>query len=232
VNAYVINLADRTDRWESVLSQWTANSIPLIRIEAVPSSSILKPQAAFLPPPVIANWSSQCLVYKTFLSTDDEYALVFEDDFLLKNAVLEEYLELVKTADLDFLQLGFLYNSFSDLVSVKITNFRDLFLKFLNWCAGNFTSLSFLHEKMTVREQQQIDFSIVLNDARAGSHAYLISRKFATTMLGINSPVFLAADGLFISISGLRFLKMGRFRKNIIRQSKSPTSITRRFISE
>lgn len=232
MKAYVINLADRTDRWESVISQWTPSNIPLIRIEAVASSSILKAQAAFLPPPVIANWSSQCLVYKTFLSTNDEYAIVFEDDFLLNNMALEECLEMVKATNLDFLQLGFLYNSFSDYVSVKIVNFRDSVLKFLNWNAGHCSSLSFLHKKMIIREQERINFRIVLNDARAGSHAYLISRKFAAAMLGINSPVFLAADGLFISISGLRFLKMGRLRKNIVRQSKSPTSITRRFISE
>jgi len=229
MKAYVINLKSRTDRWESVTKQWANRPEVLVRIDAVNSDSISNAQTHFLPNPVVANWLSQCKAFKEFLSTDDQYALILEDDFLLSRIDLGDCLDLVKVGRLDFLQLGYLYNSYSDFLFIKITNFRDLILKLLNRCSKDFKMR--FSNRLLVKEQSGVDFRIVLNSAGAGSHAYIISRKFAEEMLQINDPVFLAADGLFIAIANLRFLKMGRLRVNKVRQSNSPSSITKRFVN-
>lgn len=230
MKAYVINLNARTDRWESVLSQWTFREIPLIRIEGIDSKSIPSTQNEFLPSAVVANWQSQCRAYSEFLSTSDSHALILEDDFLLGKLNLNLVTGQRDFEDFDFLQLGYLNNSNSDIFNVKIVNVRDLALKVLSWATSKYLKQSKVTQKLLLSEQYGIPFSIVLNDARAGSHAYLISRKFAEAMLKINIPTFLATDGLFISIANLRFLKMGRLRKNSIKQSNSPSSITSRFI--
>ena len=229
MKAYVINLGSRSDRWESVSKQWTGRTEVLVRIDAVNSTSISSSQTHFLPDPVVANWFSQCKAFREFLSTNDQYALILEDDFLLSKVDLGECLDLVKVGHLDFLQLGYLYNSYSELLCIKLTNLRDFILKVLNRGLKNFKSK--FSNRLLVREQTDINFKIVLNNAGAGSHAYIISRKFAEEMLKINDPVFLAADGLFIAIADLRFLKMGRLRANRVRQSKSPSSITKRFVN-
>ena len=232
MQAYVINLNVRTDRWDSVLSQWRFQTIPLNRIEAIDSNSISRAEASFLPPPVVANWRSQCLAYREFLSTNDSHALILEDDFMLGKIKLSLAIMEFQSQNFDFLQLGYLYNSYSDYFNIWISNFRDLNLKILNRTSAGNPFLRESSKKMLVSEQAQVPFSVVLNDARAGSHAYLISRKFAEFMLTINEPTFLATDGLFIAIANLRFLKMGRLRSNSVKQSNSPSSITSRFIGD
>jgi GR25 family glycosyltransferase involved in LPS biosynthesis len=229
MKAYVINLRDRADRWKSVTNQWNSRPQTLIRVDAVSSAEISDSQTEYLPRPVVANWMSQCKVYREFLSTEDDYALVLEDDFILNSADLSYLCKLFEHSGLDFLQLGYLYNSSIDFFLIKAVNFRDLFLKVLGKI---FTKLGVgLSKKLLLKEQDLVSFKIVLNHAGAGSHAYIISRKFAEEMLKINCPTFLAADGLFIAISGLRFLKMGRLRRNLVKQSNSPSSITKRFIT-
>jgi len=232
MQAYVINLSVRTDRWDSVLSQWRFETIPLNRVEAIDSDSIPRTQTVFLPAPVVANWRSQCQAYREFLSTNDSHALILEDDFLLRRINLSSVIKQFQSQNFDFLQLGYLNNSYSDYFYVWISNLRDLSLKILNRTTASNFFLRQPSKKLLVSEQAQVPFSIVLNDARAGAHAYLISRKFAEFMLTINEPTFLATDGLFIAIANLRFLKMGRLRSNWVRQSDSPSSITSRFIGD
>jgi GR25 family glycosyltransferase involved in LPS biosynthesis len=229
MKAYVINLHDRVDRWHSVTNQWNSKTHVLVRVDAVKSSDIPTSLTDFLPTPVVANWESQCKAFREFLSTDDQYALILEDDFLLNNANISRMLKLTDDAGLDFLQLGYLYNSTIDFLLIKAINFRDLLLKSLSKISLKFKSG--LSQRLLLKEQEVVSFKIVMNHAGAGSHAYIISRKFAEEMLKINHPTFLAADGLFIAISGLRFLKMGRLRKNLVKQSNSPSSITERFIT-
>lgn len=230
MRAYVINLTSRTDRWDACTTQWTFKSIPLHRIEAVESSSIPKEETEFLPTQVVANWQSQCRTFREFLSTSESHALVLEDDFMLGGIELTKYVNYFQSGNFDFLQLGYLNNSLGDRFNVFAVNMRDLILKLLNRVAKRFSKMRGLLQKLLVSEQSHIPFSIVMNDPRAGSHAYLISREFAENMLLINKPTFLATDGLFIAIGNLRFLKMGRLRKNLVKQSDSPSSITSRFI--
>jgi GR25 family glycosyltransferase involved in LPS biosynthesis len=229
MKAYVINLDTRADRWDSVVKQWENRTETLIRVSAVESSSILESHSKYLPPQVVANWKSQCKVFSEFLSSKDLYALVLEDDFILGDTDLNGCLEVMQNSKLDFLQLGYLYNSPLDFIWIKAINLQDVLLKFLSFFA--FKLASPLSSRILLKEQKQVDFGIVLNHAGAGSHAYIVSRKFAEEMLVINTPVFLAADGLFIAISNLRFLKMGRLRRNRVKQSNSPSSITKRFVN-
>jgi GR25 family glycosyltransferase involved in LPS biosynthesis len=229
MKAYVINLDIRADRWDSVVKQWENRNEALIRVSAVESNSISESQSKYLPPQVVANWMSQRKVFSDFLSTNDSYAIILEDDFVLGDTDLNRYFEIMKNSKLDFLQLGYLYNSLLDFIWIKAINLRDVLLKSLSFFAFKLDSP--LSAKLLLKEQKQVNFQIVLNHAGAGSHAYIVSRKFAEEMLVINTPVFLAADGLFIAISNLRFLKMGRLRSNRVKQSNSPSSITKRFVN-
>lgn len=229
MKAYVINLRNRVDRWQAVSNQWVGRSQTLIRIDAINSADVLPSQTDFLPAPVVANWMSQCKVYKEFLDSKDQYALVLEDDCILGDADLAFLQNLAEECNLDFLQLGYLYNSSIDYFMIKVTNLRDFSLKVLSKISLILKSR--YSQKLLLKEQKDIKFSIVLNHAGAGSHAYIVSRKFAEEMVKINIPMFLATDGLFIAISGLRFLRMGRLRRNLIKQSNSPSSITKRFVN-
>jgi GR25 family glycosyltransferase involved in LPS biosynthesis len=229
MKAYVINLDTRADRWDSVLRQWENRSETLIRVSAVDSNSILESDSKYLPPQVVANWRSQCRVFSEFLISNDPYALVLEDDFIFGDIDLKLCLQNMQKSNLDFLQLGYLYNSPLDFFWIKSINIRDALLKSLSYLSIKMNSR--FSTKLLLQEQRQLNFSVVLNHAGAGSHAYIVSRKFAEEMLVINNPVFLAADGLYIAISNLRFLKMGRLRRNKVKQSNSPSSITKRFVN-
>jgi GR25 family glycosyltransferase involved in LPS biosynthesis len=195
----------------------------------VHSNSILESDSKYLPPQVVANWRSQCKVFSEFLISTDPYALVLEDDFIIGDLDLKLCLLKMQNSNLDFLQLGYLYNSPLDFFWIKSINIRDALLKSLSYLSIKMKSR--FSTKLLLQEQRQLNFSVVLNHAGAGSHAYIVSRKFAEEMLVINNPVFLAADGLYIAISNLRFLKMGRLRRNKVKQSNSPSSITKRFVN-
>ena len=227
MKAYVINLADRTDRWESVLNQSQFIPYEIERFEASNSSSF-QGLDALLPAAVLACFDSHRKLLADFLKTDQDYALVLEDDFMVNRFLQKEEFERLLALGFDFLQIGFLSTTIFQKISIVNKNVFDSFYK----CGAKLIGLHlppaahrFLKSKTIFKEQVDISWKIVLHVVRPGTHAYLISRKLASTIQTINSPTFLSADGLYIALGPLRSFRMGRLRKNLVSQSESPSSI-------
>ena len=227
MKAYVINLGDRTDRWESVLYQSRFVPYEINRFDASKSSEFVE-SAGLLPAAVLACFDSHRRLLADFLETDHKYALVLEDDFIVGKEIREKDFENLVSMGFDFLQIGFLRTTFFQGISILNKNYFDLFYK---CCAriSNFPLPSaignHLKSKKLIVEQSNVSWPVVLHDVRPGTHAYLISRKLASAIQVINSPSFLSADGLYIALGPLRSFKMGRLRKSLISQSQSPSSI-------
>jgi GR25 family glycosyltransferase involved in LPS biosynthesis len=228
---YVINLEQRTDRWDSVISESLRNKLDLTRVDAVVAGSIDASNCIYMPPGVVATWKSHQSVFREFLSTSDPYCLILEDDFVVPrmshklNAALHE-----GYASFDFIQVGFLITSNIEYVDFKLQNWFDMLKKLLSIQFFRLGRMRYFSNKLTVSEQIGVPSELVLNDIRAGGHAYIISRRFAEAGLKMNEPVFFSTDGVFMALGKSRNFKMARFRKPFINQTNSPTSVSQRFI--
>ena len=198
--------------------------IKVKRVDAV-SSDDLSSQSKFIPRlPIAATWLSHLAAMKEFLDSDLEYGLILEDDFHVSRGNYLKFREILVNSGFDFLQLGWVYPHYLDYLTAKVLNFQDLFFKFVVKARlGIF--LPKFRGMVSVQEQENIETSFVLNDIRAGAHAYLVSRRFAETCLTINNPIFLSADGVFMALGTSRNFRMARTRRNLFLQSGSPSSI-------
>jgi GR25 family glycosyltransferase involved in LPS biosynthesis len=87
----------------------------------------------------------------------------------------------------------------------------------------------FLNERK-LRKRLLIGQPIIYHSFEAGTHAYVISRTFAKTMVDFNDPVYLPADLCFMGIARAKNFKILRFSKSMSKQSNSNSSINSRTI--
>jgi len=230
VRAYVINLSSRPDRWDSVESQANELQLPIVRIEAIDMKK-LTGQDLYVADGVAATWKSHQLAMAVFLETGDNYGLILEDDFSIARGWSQKSLKQAIEVSPDFFQLGYLITSPLDRIEFFLSNFFDRTLKILS----RLCSLSkFLHSRLgnrlLIREQTDLPWSVVPNDIRAGGQAYLVSRKFALASKYMNSPCFTSADGMFMALGDVRTFRMFRFRDSLINQTDSATSVQQRYL--
>jgi glycosyl transferase, family 25 len=121
--SYVINLEHATDRWNHVRNNLEKLQVPYERIEGVYGKNITQPIEGYnerkyhvhngkvTNPGEIGCYFSHIKALKTFLQTDDEYALILEDDVTLPDNI--------KTIIADSLE----YNNQWDLL--RLTSSRD-----------------------------------------------------------------------------------------------------------
>ena len=228
---YVINLKQRADRWDSVLSECLKNKLDLTRVDAIVAGSIDASECIYMPPGVVATWKSHQSAFREFLSTSDSYCLVLEDDFFIPRMSRKLYAALQEGyASFDFIQVGFLITSRIEYIDFKFQNWYDILKKLFTLEFIRFGRIWNLSNKLTISEQIGVPYELVLNDIRAGGHAYIISRRFAEAGLKMNEPVFFSTDGVFMALGKSRNFKMARFRRSVIDQTTSPTSVSQRFI--
>jgi GR25 family glycosyltransferase involved in LPS biosynthesis len=230
VKAYVINLDSRSDRWVEVMVQKSILGLEIHRVPAVSVESVVV--SPYVTKVIAATWQSHQKAMKIFLESSDEYALIMEDDFVLSTRWALDLLQLSPTLGADFLQIGFLITNSVDRIQITLNGIFDGFLKVLHKLSGFFVFIgNRMGKKLLIREQSGIPFKIVCNDIRPGAHAYIVSRKFAQAASQINSPEFLSADAVYMSMGWMRSFKLLRFRRSLVAQSNSESSITERFLN-
>jgi hypothetical protein len=223
MEAYIINLDERRDRWENCLAELNKCNLNPNRISALTPSLVDSETEQFASLDIIAIWKSHQNAMRVFLDSDSEYALILEDDFSLKIKDFDHLSSQFKKYELDFLQIGFLLPFITDYLNYKIENLQDVIFKLLSHLKfGSITS------KHSINEQRSIPVDIVLNGIRAGGHAYIINRRFAKACLLMNTPTFLSTDGLFMALGVARNFRMARLRRSKVSQTNSPTSVTKR----
>jgi hypothetical protein len=84
--------------------------------------------------------------------------------------------------------------------------------------------------RLLVKEQSGLGWNIVPNNVRAGGQAYVVSRRFAEASQHMNAPAFISTDGMYMALGDVRSFRMFRFRKSIIDQTNSVTSVQQRYL--
>lgn len=228
--SYLINLDERPDRWDQFGESSFTLAFPVERFSAVKANSI-DSQTSRLPPPVEACWRSHQGIAKLLLESSATHCLILEDDVLLNQKSLKE-LNKAWSYDykgIDILQIGFcvhsnrlanrssysnqrrLVNLLSKIGLLKCRSAR----KFLKRLYGyEFT-------KLAKDEVLVATFTFEL-----GTHAYMISRKFAEGMLEFNSPTYLPADLALMELAQSGHFASFRLLESLVAQSNSPSSIS------
>lgn len=225
-------MRSRADRWQEVLKQGNKIDLEIVRVIALEHDLIEAKTEVFATLPIVSIWKSHQKAMQLFLKSKDSHAIIFEDDFNLTKNLNFLIKQICLVADMDFVQLGYLYTSPMQYLSVKTINFTNSILRLLGLLARlNFIGVRFLRDKKLIQDNKNLPFILVPNDIRAGAHAYVISRRFATAAQFFNFPVHLSTDGLYMALGWTRTFKMYRVRKNFIYQTKSPSSVTHRSVN-
>jgi GR25 family glycosyltransferase involved in LPS biosynthesis len=233
MKAYVINLESRADRWNSVLAQSLKLELEIVRIDALPISSISEEKEGFVASGVAAIWLSHQKAMSIFLESGDTHGLILEDDFLIEKNFAHKLANISNFVNFDFIQIGYLKTSPFDAIACHVANVVDWLLKALafSFKIGLLRNAR-ISKKLLVREQVGIPAWLIVNDIRAGGHAYVVSRKFAAAAQNMNIPIFISSDGYFMALGKMRSFLMYRLGRSLVSQSNSPTSVTDRFTSQ
>ena len=225
----LINLDKRPDRWNHFVENSANLMIPVERFSAV-DAKYLDPKNLKLPSPVVACWTSHQEVARTFLSSSAKYCLVLEDDISLTtdstsrlNKLWERDLEGV-----DLLQVGFCIhaNRLANRANYKVQRSFVRILSFLG-----FLDLKVVQKSMSkiygydFSKLKSVDLIVANSTFELGTHAYLISRKFAEVMLEFNTPVYLPADLAIMELAQSGHFHSFRLLESLIGQTDSPSSI-------
>jgi GR25 family glycosyltransferase involved in LPS biosynthesis len=225
---YLINLDDRVDRLDEARAHLEKSNLQYVRISAVSQNPSIK--SDFLTPTVYACWQSHLKTYSRFLESDYKYALIFEDDLVIKRDFnIDRYISIAEDLDLDLLQLGFLLPGLFNRIRWVYEEIEKCFFFGLS-LISYLKPFRKLQGRMRVIEALTLRFHITNSSFLPGTHAYLIRRNFAQSILK-EDPGVLSADEFFISLSKMRSFRMARLSRSVISQSKSLPSITSRYKS-
>jgi GR25 family glycosyltransferase involved in LPS biosynthesis len=228
--AFLINLDRRPDRWLEFNQISPTLEIPIIRFSAVDGQDLPKSELR-TPPPVAACWMSHQDVAQKFLESEAEYCLVLEDDLALTKDSIRALNQLWERPfqDFDLLQIGFCVgnNQLSNRVSYSRQHHVVNILKQFKLLSAPLTQrlLKYIYG-YKISCLQKINLPVAENTFELGTHAYLISRKFAEMMVSFNRPVYLPAD-----LAMMEIVKTGKFQsfrliRSLFGQSESPSSIS------
>lgn len=227
IGIFLINLDDRKDRLDSSTKQLNAIDLPFVRVSAVPSKNV--EESIFLTDSVLACWKSHLKTYSILVESDLEYALILEDDFLIKNPKkFSSFLENLETERHDLLQIGFLLPGIFNRLRWIFEELEKLIFYFIGF-VSSIIGLRSLSQRLRIAEASSASVIYTQSSFLPGTHAYLINRKMASALMSLDSPQF-SADEFFIALSKMRSFRMARFWRSLITQSNSAPSINDRFV--
>jgi GR25 family glycosyltransferase involved in LPS biosynthesis len=227
IGIFLINLDDRRDRLDSATKQLNEIDLKFTRVSAVSSRDV--EENLFLTEPVLACWKSHIKTYSRLIASDLEYALVLEDDFLIKNPKkFSSFLESLYMEQFDLLQIGFLLPGMFNRMRWIFEELEKLIFYSLGLISRNL-GLKSLSQRLRIAEARSVSVRFTQSSFLPGTHAYLINRKMALALMSLDSPQF-SADEFFIALSKMRSFKMARFWRSLITQSNSAPSINDRFV--
>ena len=224
---FLINLDDRKDRLDSSTKQLNEMDLQFVRVSAVPSADV--EVSIFLTDPVLACWKSHIKTYSILIESEVEYALILEDDFLIKNPKkFSRFLQSLETESSDLLQIGFLLPGVFSRLRWIFEELEKVIFYSLG-VVSRIIGLKSLSNRLRVAEASSASVRYTQSSFLPGTHAYLINRKMASALVSLDSPQF-SADEFFIALSKMRSFKMARLWRSLVTQSNSAPSISHRFV--
>ena len=216
---FVINMDKDLHRWESVQEQAQKYNLPLERVGGIESKDIPKSDIEFVTSGVRAVWMSHMKCVKLFLESSSTHAIVAEDDFFIIEP--KNLFSTLRNEDLlafDVVQLGWVTPGLDNIIRRKYSDIEHLLFRNIHKLLTQTNSKSQILNRLRVRSSGNSPKGFVPDDFQPGGHFYLVSRRFAESILKMNEPQFLATDDLYIALARMRSLKFIRSIKNLVVQ--------------
>jgi GR25 family glycosyltransferase involved in LPS biosynthesis len=227
--SFLINLDKRPDRWNYFIKNSANLKFKVTRFSAVDAEN-LDARSLKLPPPVVACWTSHQEVARTFLSSSAKYCLILEDDISLTTESTSKLNKLWECdlEGVDLLQVGFCIhaNRLANRANYKV---QRCFVRILSLLG--FLDLKIIQKRISkiygydFSKLKLVDLIVANSTFELGTHAYLISRKFAEAMLQFNTPVYLPADLAIMELAQSGYFNSFRLLESLVGQTDSPSSI-------
>lgn len=211
-SAFVINLRRRPDRLARFKQRFARVGLTIAPFVAVDADDLPDPsETDLVPKGILACWRSHATLLAEIAEGANQLALVLEDDAVPDTSVdwpllLQRLPDAMESADLGFLQLGFVSWQFGLTRPGTLERIRRL-----------------LYASETATIDLDRARRVILGSALSGTHAYVVSREFAKRIEGVNDPCWTGADGLFMRLSSMsgadgRFPRMARLMRSLVEQ--------------
>lgn len=223
---YFINLEDRKDRKKFFENQFDSSNLRPIRIPAI---TLKEDVINFAPPAVSACWLSHQLAYKKLLESNESHALIFEDDAIVKEDLIEviQKINNINLGDLDLFQLGYLKDSNGITVDSGKIDTLHRWRASLDFCIKDKISRKKVKDTNNseindLKKNLGIRNPLLKDSFEAGAHCYIISQKLARELVDYNiNPIIISADLLLIEVANSKKFKCVRVSKSFCLQDSS-----------
>lgn len=207
------------DRWQSVEEQISKFSLKVERVPAFESRDVLSNELEFVTSGVHAVWKSHMKCMQLLLQSSSTHALILEDDFkILKPKQLFSSLLRSEVRAYDVIQLGWIVPGIDNRIDLVFKQLEHFIFR------STFRLLKTLKvgpkqvSRLRPRAHGNAPKGFIPDNFQPGGHCYMVSRKFASSILKMNDPQFLAVDDLYIALAKMRTLKFIRSKRNLASQ--------------
>jgi GR25 family glycosyltransferase involved in LPS biosynthesis len=242
IKNYLINVDNRIDRLANVSHRFDLIRKSFYRISAVRGEELVDNFTLFTMPNMEANWRSLQKVFKIIAESEEEFAFVFEDDVIFQKDIEKFFTTMGNFPSLEFDVIQFGFCLFSGRNDDKVKNSHrkivrrifDMYLKSTN----KLRKIHLYHAKSELRQSiyekntHRFNLEKVLglrleNSCEPGTHAFAISKKFASKLINYNLPMLMSGDLLFMTLSKCPQYKMFRLENSLAFQDTTFPSVGR-----
>jgi GR25 family glycosyltransferase involved in LPS biosynthesis len=190
------------------------------KISAVDMNDLISEPSDLVTLGVKACWQSHVKAFELISQGDEPYALILEDDASILNA--RRFKELISNFEFckwDLVQLGYISPGIYNRLKQTFKTLESVLFNFLSYIAESSSAFeNRIGSRLRVIEAKKNPKGFISFDFMPGTHAYVVSKKMATILIGLNSPQFLSADDFFSALVRMRSFKSLRVRKSLITQ--------------
>lgn len=231
MKTYLINLDRQPERFASATHESEIVGLSPLRVSAVDMFDLEMNDESFVTSGVRACWLSHMKILQLIADSEDPRALILEDDFEILDAKkVTSILSSSELAAWDLVQIGFITPGLLNKLTRIFRNMEHNFFKFLYYIS---THIGFarrvLSNRLRVRLAGMVPSSFIGDDFLPGTHAYVISKQMAQSILRLNSPQFLSADDFYTALSHMRSFKCIRSKVSHVGQKDFPKFSGERF---
>jgi len=215
----VINMDEDLDRWQSVAEQAIKFGLIVQRVPAIESKGVPVSELSFVTAGVRAVWKSHMRCMQLLVESNSTHALILEDDFqILKPKQLIASCSRSDVLRYDVIQFGWVVPGMDNRVDMVYKCIEHFFFVCFYKLLTTFTPKSNHLLRLRPSAHGRAPKGFIPDDFQPGGHCYMVSRDFASLVLQINEPQFLATDDVYMALAKMRSVRFIRSKKNFATQ--------------
>lgn len=224
MKTYLINLDRQPERFASATHELESVGLSPSRVNAIDMFDLEMNDEYFVTSGVRACWLSHLKVLQLIADSEEPRALILEDDIEILD--IKRVTSILISSELqswDLVQIGFITPGLLNKLTRIYRNMEHNFFKVVYYISTrNKFAQRILGDRLRVRLAGMVPSGFIGDDFLPGTHAYLISKQMAQSILRLNSPQFLSADDFYTALSHMRSFSCIRSKVSHVGQKDFP----------